>query len=1566
MHTGPWATVHSKRGVRPDPGGALYFMEIESRVAPAFERTTSGELITIAEAARLAGVHRNTVRAWCAKERLSSVRINRRGDRRIRRRDVEQFVAGRAAVAGRSSEASPKPAPTIERAGLRRPDHLAAVVLSGQEFRGRGDALRRIAGEVSGRTDIETILADVIDASAALFSAHPVALWLFDGDLPQPFRLAAHRALSPALREATTRTTALDDEPLGRCVRSRQIEVLANPAEAGGSPAVRAAYLRDGIRTACFVPIVFGELALGVLTVYHETERSWPGEELELARAFADQVASAIANARLWAETRDLAARLRAIQDLGARLNRLNDVPAIGEAIVAETRHLIDFDNIRFYRVDHERGVCNPIAFQGTFMGVPAVRPEMLRCRIGEGLTGWVAAHNQSLIVPDAEADPRRMVVGPPDGPESMLLVPVTYDDRVEGVIVLSKLGRNRFSADHEATLSIFAGHAAQALVNADNAERVRRQQSELELRLAGQRRLLDVNTELLSTLDPVAVLDRIADLLKEVVSYDALTIYRVDRATGRRWAVIARDRFAEVILRQEMPLGTGLTGWAIDHREAVLCNDALEDPRSIQIPGTPIEPESMLIVPLQVGGEVIGTLNVARMGAAESHFTEYEFELTQLFGGQASVALQNAEAHLAMKVRADHDSLTGLGNHGAFQRDLGLALEVPAAEPLAVLMLDLDAFKRFNDTQGHPAGDALLREIADAIRLSVRDGDRAYRYGGDEFAVIVSPTTRLGAEEVAARIKREVAALTDRHRAPVTVTVGIACFPADGRTKAELIAAADAQLFLSKPSTARDNVEAALAREAYFSALHDTAITLMDRLEPTELVETMVKRAAALLDANSGYLYLVDPVADDLVVTVGTGIFATWLGFRLARGVGVGGMVWQTGRPMAVGDYDAWEHRSADMPVGVFGSVIGVPLTSGGVVIGVLGLCSGTPLRQYGEREIAVLGRFAQLASIAMDNARLFETAQHHVLERASAEEALRQSEERFRRLSDATTEAVAIHREGVIVEVNDAFCRLLGYPAPEMIGRSLLDFAAPETRERIAGYSPQSLAPFEATAIAADGTVIPVEVIWRDIPWGDGPPAGVVSVRDLRERRAFEEEISRRSFYDPVTGLPNRALFLDRCRHSLASTRLNNNNNPVAVVLLDLNRFAVVNESLGHAAGDLILGEVGRRLGGALRAGDTVARFGGDQFAVMLDGITSADEVRELAEGLDAALRAPFHVDGRDVFVSISMGIVIGAPGLADPGDLLRDAEIALNRAKADRTTHRAVFEPGMNSATLERLDFENDLRRAIERDELVLHYQPLVDLGTSRVVGFEALVRWQHPRRGLVPPLSFIPLAEETGQILPIGRWVLETACRQAQAWHLAFPDVRPMMSVNLSARQFAQVDLGEQIRSILAATGLPPSSLELEITESVAMDNSEQAIGTLRALREIGVKIVLDDFGTGYSSLAYLKRLPLDTIKIDRSFVAGLADDDANLPIIQAVVALAHGLGIEVTAEGIETAEQRDWLRNLACDRGQGYFFAHPLPATELAEMLDTGMARSDEPAGEATGQGAAAGQVAAPF
>jgi len=332
-----------------------------------------------------------------------------------------------------------------------------------------------------------------------------------------------------------------------------------------------------------------------------------------------------------------------------------------------------------------------------------------------------------------------------------------------------------------------------------------------------------------------------------------------------------------------------------------------------------------------------------------------------------------------------------------------------------------------------------------------------------------------------------------------------------------------------------------------------------------------------------------------------------------------------------------------------------------------------------------------------------------------------------------------------------------------------------------------------------------------------------------------------------------------------------------------------------------------VGQRLAGRLRPGDTVARFGGDEFGVILDPVADEFEAVRMAEGLAAELRAPFTQAGREWFISASIGIAVGDADRVTPEELLREAEIAMVRAKDDPTQHVLLFEPTMSAAMLERIDLENDLRSAIVRGELRCHYQPIVDLHDSRIVGFEALVRWQHPTRGLIPPLSFIPMAEETGLIGPLGRWVLETACRQAVAWRGRTTGAPLVMSVNLSARQFVQPDLVDEVSGILTLTGLDANELELEITESVLMDQSESGVRTLGRLRELGVRLVLDDFGTGYSSLSYLKHLPLDTIKIDRSFVVGL-DGQADRSIVEAVVALAHGLGIGVVAEGIETETQ----------------------------------------------------------
>ncbi len=1105
--------------------------------------------------------------------------------------------------------------------------------------------------------DLEAVLAGIVERAVVLFGADAAGLWHVDPEAERPFRLAAQHGLGTDLLDFVAGLRR--DEPApGLAALAGGRVVVIDRADAYHER-LGTIYDANGFRTICFVPAVLDEGPLGLLVLYHRAEHIWTDAARALARGFAEHVAMAIQNGRLYASVRGLAARLQAIQDLGLRLDRIRDVAAVGAAIVDEVRRLLDVDTVRVYRVDHPSRTCEPIAFWGRFMGVDDPSPELLRVEVGRGLTGWVAEHGTVVRLGDAAADPRSLVVGRIGGPESILLVPMRSETRILGVIVVSKERRDWFDADDEQLLTIFAAHAGQALANAEHHARLREQQVALERQLAGQRRLLEVTERLLAARDPAAVLEEIADALAELIHYDTLTVYRIDAAAGVRRAVLCRDRFAEAILGHETPLDWGLTGWAIEHKQAVLANDAHLDPRATQIPGTPFEPESMIVVPLVAGGAVVGTLNVGRVGGSEAHFSAAECELVQLFAAQAGIALANAEAHRDAEARARLDSLTGLHNHGAFQADLARAVGAGPDSPFALLMLDLDGFKAYNDRWGHPAGDELLRRIGGAIGAAIRATDRAYRYGGDEFAVLLAGADRGAARRIAARVRSAVLAATAGQQPRVGASLGLAVFPEDGSRPDELVAVADGALYLAKPSARR---------------------------------------------------------------------------------------------------------RAGD-------------------------------------------GHDAEIRSLNRD------------LETRLASEA---------------------HRD-----------RVTGLMRREALGEAI------------------------AAALSDGGAT--------------------------------------------ATGRrPGTAL-----------------------VLLDLDRFGTINETLGHAAGDELLAAVAGRIGDVCRPADLVARAGSDEFAVLLSDLTDPDAARGIAARILDALREPVRIGDHDVFVGASIGVV-SAELEATPEALLRDAEVALHRAKEAGGDRIVVFEPGMRVGRQERLGLEADLRRAIDREQLRLHYQPIIDLVRGAAVGFEALVRWEHPERGLVPPLSFIPIAEATGLIGEIDRWVLRAASRQAAAW-TAIPGSTgaPFVGVNLSAREFADPDLVEHVRLALEAAGLPPERLELEITESVLMDEGGAGIGVLRALEGLGVRLVLDDFGTGYASLGYLSRLPLDAVKIDRTFVARLPEDRATTSIVRAVVGLAHDLGMAVVAEGIERPEQLDVLLRLGCDRGQGYLWAKPLPPERLAAVLAGG-------------------------
>jgi diguanylate cyclase (GGDEF)-like protein len=454
---------------------------------------------------------------------------------------------------------------------------------------------------------------------------------------------------------------------------------------------------------------------------------------------------------------------------------------------------------------------------------------------------------------------------------------------------------------------------------------------------------------------------------------------------------------------------------------------------------------------------------------------------------------------------------------------------------------------------------------------------------------------------------------------------------------------------------------------------------------------------------------------------------------------------------------------------------------------------------------------------------------------------------------------------------------------------------------------------------------------------------------VEDLNRHLIEQERISREleesrehfrhvAFHDRLTDLPNRALLINHLQLSIDRVRLHPDH-LFALLFLDLDRFKNINDSLGHVAGDQLLTSIARRLEECLRPMDTVARLGGDEFAILLDGLEDYRDAIRIAERAQKELSRPLTINGHEVYTTASIGITLSTIGYEHPENILRDADTAMYHAKEKGKARYEIFDAVMHARAVARLQLENDLRRAVERAEMLVHYQPIMALDTNRLAGFEALVRWQHSQRGFISPADFISIAEETGLIVELGRMVLQESCRQMRAWQLAHPTQRGLtISVNLSGKQFTQPHLIEQIREILEETGLDPRCLKLEITESVVMENAEIAKSMLMQLRSLGVKLSIDDFGTGYSSLSYLHRFPVNTLKIDRSFIGNLSMGDENMEIVRTIMTLANNLGMDVVAEGVETEKQLAQLKEMKCEYGQGYLFSRPLTAEAASALL----------------------------
>jgi len=692
------------------------------------------------------------------------------------------------------------------------------------------------------------------------------------------------------------------------------------------------------------------------------------------------------------------------------------------------------------------------------------------------------------------------------------------------------------------------------------------------------------------------------------------------------------------------------------------------------------------------------------------------------------------------------------------------------------------------------------------------------------------------------------------------------------------------------------------------------------------DLGRTMVLVVEHAHDLTGGAGAALELLEDEhLVVRAATGTSASWIGRQ---------------RPAASIDETA--------P----GEVV-LPLVHDQRVSGVLRVAT-PPRRRFPAADLHALQLLAGFAAVAIEQSAAHMSRHRLLADRTAALTRLGESERRFRKAFDDAPIGMALvdladDAAGELLQVNRAFAGMAGRDALALLQGDLVSLVHEEDRFATKSMLRDLAAGREALRserrlVRPDGAVVWTSFSAAIVHDDDGAPTyAVLHAEDVTDRKEAEARLTELALHDALTGLPNRLLLLDRLHRALARAR--RRRSEVAVLLCDLDRFKVINDSLGHDAGDALLVQLGQRLERVLRGNDTAARIGGDEFVVVCEDVCE-EEAIAVAQRMQEVLAESCTIGDDEMVVTSSIGIVM-SNGCASPYALLRDADAALYRAKDGGGGRVEVFDDVLAGQAIARLRTESGLRRALERGELRVHYQPIVDLASGLVDGFEALVRWEDPERGLVPPSEFLDVAEETGLIVPIGAWVLEEACAQAAMWHRRYGRACSM-SVNLSARQVGRHGLVNVVSGALRNSGLAPESLCLELTEGVLIDASVTALSALRAIKDLGVRLSIDDFGTGYSSLSYLRRFPVDAVKVDRSFVAGLGlsgapgaeEDDA---IVSAVVGLTQRLGLRAVAEGVETEAQAARLRAMRCDLAQGYLFARPAPAADVEGLLATAAA-----------------------
>ncbi len=726
---------------------------------------------------------------------------------------------------------------------------------------------------------------------------------------------------------------------------------------------------------------------------------------------------------------------------------------------------------------------------------------------------------------------------------------------------------------------------------------------------------------------------------------------------------------------------------------------------------------------------------------------------------------------------------------------------------------------------------------------------------------------------------------------------------------------------------------------------------SLTSSLDLDVVLRRIVEASVNLTNAEEGFLALLDEGESQLYLRAVKNMDQEMIETtRLPVEDSMLGAVMNTGLPLRS------SRPSSGTPIKVntgllVHSLVYMPIISKGNSLGVLAVVNRTKEREFKKIDEALLASLADYASVAIENASLFEHAQKELEERKRLEAAMRESEQRYALAVQGANDGLwDWDLRSNQVYYSPRWKSILGYKNVE-IGSSpseWLNRVYPEDLEQLKMDLSAHLRGLtsnfenEHRIRHADGKFR--WVLSRGLAvWDPNRNATRMagSLTDIADRKAAEQKFIHDALHDALTGLPNRTLFMDRLKQALERAK-RRKEYIFAVLFLDLDRFKDVNDSLGHMVGDQLLIAIAQRLKSGLRSVDTVARLGGDEFVILLEDINAISNATRIADWVLGELTSSFMFDGHEVFISTSIGIVLSLTGYREPEEVLRDADIAMYNAKAKGKSRYEIFDPAMRQNIIKRLQLEGELRQALEREELRLHFQPIVSLFNGHLVGFEALVRWQHPQRDLLPPAEFLPLAEESGSIIAIDRWVLQAACHQMKQWQQRFMTEPPLsISVNLSGKHFMQLDLVDYIKQVLKDTGLEPSSLKLEITENTILENNEITFEILRKLQSLGIDIQIDDFGIGYSSLSYLSNFPINALKIDRSFIGKIADDSNHLKIVQAIVMLTRRLKVGLIAEGVETEGQLAKLRALGCDFGQGYLVSKPLDNQQIEALLNEG-------------------------